>query len=125
MRILVVDDVRALALLVKQMLENGGHTVEVAYGGDEAIATAKAFMPELVICDLNLDVGPNGFDVARALKASPDTQTAYLVALTGYDDEAERQEAASAGFTAHLAKPVSYDALTDIVAEAERSMRPM
>jgi CheY-like chemotaxis protein len=123
MRILVVDDVRALAFLLRQILEGHGHEVEVACGGDEALAKAATFVPELVLCDLNLDAGLSGYDVARTIRAAPSLQAAYLVALTGYDGDEETRAAKAAGFVAHLAKPVSIAELEAVVAAAERALR--
>jgi CheY-like chemotaxis protein len=118
-KILVVDDVRALVMITKQVLVSQGHSVEVALSGDEALATAKSFVPELVLCDLNLDVGMSGYEVAQRLREEPALRGVYLVALTGYDGDEESGRSLAAGFDAHLTKPVAPEALAAVIESAQ------
>jgi two-component system CheB/CheR fusion protein len=59
----------------------------------------------------------NGFEVARALRAKPEHNDLYLVALTGYGQPSDHQAALEAGFNEHLVKPLD-------PAQIERWMRP-
>ena len=54
----------------------------------------------------------NGFEVARALRGSPQTADIALVAVTGYGQESDRQRTREAGFEEHLVKPIDIDQLT-------------
>jgi CheY-like chemotaxis protein len=60
--------------------------------------------------------GLNGHDVARRLRAQPDTSPMRIVALSGWGSDADRARSADAGFDCHLTKPVELQALLDIVA---------
>ena len=60
---------------------------------------------EVVLIDLRL-AGMDGYEVARALRASPGGGTASLIAVTGYGQAEDRREALAAGFDLHVTKPV-------------------
>jgi CheY-like chemotaxis protein len=102
LRVLVVDDRRDASFPVQRLLELDGHEVQVADDGPTGVELARRFMPELVLCDLNLPGELTGYDVARALRGDPVMCSVYLVAVTGYSGEDEREEAAQAGFQRHL-----------------------
>lgn len=55
-------------------------------------------------------------DVARALRGDPVLHSVYLVAVTGYGGEDEREVAAHAGFQRHMTKPVGQVELRALVA---------
>jgi CheY-like chemotaxis protein len=109
LRVLVVDDnvdgAKSLALLLGMI----GHEVRVSHIGPEALAAAAAFRPEVVLLDIRLPGGMDGFEVARRLRAPPGCQGVVLVAVTGQGGEEDR--AREAGFSAHFVKPVDLTAL--------------
>ena len=79
MKILVVDDEPLVSALLRQTLEAAGHEVEVAQKGSEATKLAKVFDPDLVLMDVDLGSGPDGIDVASAIKfQSPAVSIAFL-----------------------------------------------
>ena len=106
LKVLVVEDNHASAELLGMMLKLYGHTVEVAHDGPEGIEIAKRFQPNVMLCDIGLP-GMSGYEVAQAFRALPNTSQTLLVALTGYGGPEHRRNAISAGFDAHLVKPVS------------------
>jgi CheY-like chemotaxis protein len=58
----------------------------------------------------------NGYELAGRLRESADLAAgARIIALTGYGQEADRARSADAGFSAHLVKPVTVDALTSVL----------
>jgi CheY-like chemotaxis protein len=59
-----------------------------------------------VLCDIGLP-GMDGYAVADALRQSPETVTARLIAVTGYGREADKRRALESGFDLHLVKPVN------------------
>jgi CheY-like chemotaxis protein len=58
----------------------------------------------------------DGHEVARGLRANPATASSILIALTGYASPEDKQQAASAGFNLHLAKPLRIAGLQEILA---------
>jgi len=113
-RVLVVDDNRdsatSLALLMKYL----GHTVETAFDGPAALATAAKFNPAIVLLDIGLP-GLNGYDVARSLRQDPLLKNVVLIAQTGWGQEEDRRKSREAGFDGHLVKPVDFNVLLDLI----------
>ena len=109
-RILVVDDNRDAVEALAMMLKLGGNDVEIAYDGAAALATAQSFAPDAVVLDIGLP-GIDGYEVARRLRARPETAGALIVAVTGYGQKEDRARSRAAGFDHHLVKPIESDAL--------------
>ncbi len=87
----VDDDPRAVALVAKQLRRCGAQVVG-AYGGREAIATARQVLPDLVVLDLMMP-SVSGFDVVEALKSRPETAGVPILVFTAKDvsdDELKR-----------------------------------
>jgi PAS domain S-box-containing protein len=104
--ILVVDDNADAAASLAMLLELEGHVARVAHSGLAALTAMNEFVPDLVFLDIGLpDI--SGYEVARRLRASPPAGgTPRLIALTGWGSEEDRRQAQTAGFDAHLVKPV-------------------
>jgi CheY-like chemotaxis protein len=113
-RILVVEDNHDAAESLKLVLELSGHAVEVAHSGQDGLAIAQSFAPDVVFCDIGLPDGMNGYAFARSLRESGGTM--HLIALTGYTRSEDADEARDAGFNQHLAKPVDPAALKRLLA---------
>ena len=103
-RVLVIDDDRDVANGLKLTLEADGHDAAVAYNGVQGVEVARSFRPDCVFCDIGMP-GLDGYEVARRFRADPDLRGVFLVALTGYAQPADRDNAREAGFDEHLAKP--------------------
>jgi signal transduction histidine kinase/ActR/RegA family two-component response regulator len=114
-RLLVVDDNRDAADALADVLREAGHVVEIAYDGPEALQRIAGFAPELAILDIGLPV-MDGYELARQLRTLG-FSALPIVALTGYGQDSDRQRAASAGFAAHLVKPVEIDDLERLVTQ--------
>jgi PAS domain S-box-containing protein len=108
-RILVVDDVEPSANTLAIMLESLGQQACVAYDGVAAIAAAADYRPELAFVDIAMP-GMDGYEVARRMRELLGSDV-FLVALTGYGQEQDRQRALAADFDRHLVKPTSLEAL--------------
>jgi len=61
--------------------------------------------------------------VARAMRADPALNGAILIALTGYGQAEDRDQAYQAGFDHHLTKPVSVDQLRDLLLQFSRTVK--
>ena len=70
--------------------------------------------PDLAIVDLGLPE-MSGFDVARRLRANPQTRDIRLIAWSGYGQDADIQAALDAGFDDHITKPPDLDRLEQIL----------
>jgi signal transduction histidine kinase/DNA-binding response OmpR family regulator len=113
-RILVVDDNADVAETTATMLELSGHRVLTAPDGLQALACVEEFEPEIVLLDIGLP-GLDGYEVARRLRQLPKARRAWLVAVTGYGQPADRQRGREAGFDEHQLKPVDPQALAEMI----------
>jgi len=111
-RVLVVEDNVDAALSLRDVLILCGHEVEVAYNGCDGLEKARAFNPDVVICDIGLP-GMDGYAVAKALRADEKLCSARLIALSGYAQPEDLRRSAAAGFDTHISKPASIQAIEE------------
>ena len=121
-RVLLVDDnrdvVRAFARLVRAL----GHDVEVSFSGDEALAAAERFRPDVVVMDIGLP-GLDGYQTATAMRATSWGAAVTLIALSGWARDEDRRRAHDAGFDRHYTKPIEPDVLEALLA-SDRAATP-
>ena len=108
--ILGVEDSDAIRTAFTILLEDRGYDVAAAPDGAQAVRLAAERAPDLVLLDLGLPDIP-GVEVARRLKSAPATQAIPIVALTGRDDDGDREALRAAGCAAYLVKPVDTQSL--------------
>jgi CheY-like chemotaxis protein len=106
-RILIIEDNRDGAESMGTLLRLLGHQTTVTHAGPPGLEAARQLKPDVVLCDIGLPGGMDGYDVARALRADPNLNDVVLIALTGYGGEEDQRRAAEAGFDRHMTKPVS------------------
>lgn len=116
MRVLVVEDSPMLAKTLGWMVELLGHRVMIAHDGETALAMAREFLPELVLLDIGLDEGMNGYELCRAMRADPLLQGSIFVAQTGWSQPEHVKKAKEAGFHHHLVKPIELNTLENLFA---------
>jgi CheY-like chemotaxis protein len=109
-RVLLVEDSEAIRGAFTILLEESGYAVDAAPSGAEALRLAGAHAPALVLLDVGLP-DMSGLEVARRLKSDPATRDIPVVALTGRDDDGDRDALLAAGCAAYLIKPVDTQAL--------------
>jgi signal transduction histidine kinase/CheY-like chemotaxis protein len=114
LRVLVCDDNTDAAESLATLLQLKGDQVRVCFDGASALEAASSFTPDVVLLDIGLPNGMDGYEVARRLKADG-ARTARLVALTGYGREEDRRRSVEVGFQAHLVKPVEPGVLTSLL----------
>jgi PAS domain S-box-containing protein len=117
--ILIVEDNNDARESLRLLLESLGHRVLDANDGPSGLALALDHQPEVVLIDLGLP-GLDGYEVARALRASPGGKTATLIAVSGYGQAEDRRRSTEAGFNAHLVKPVSQSALSHLLQKSSQ-----
>src|SRR5204862_3278133 len=86
-RVLIIDDNPDVSLPMSRLLEVNGHDTAVAADGPSGVELARHFNPDVVLCDIGLPGGMNGYGVAEALRADPTMKSVYLVAVTGFGQE--------------------------------------
>jgi len=116
LNILLVDDSKASRLIVKRALRQagfGGHAVNEAVNGAEALEAIKAAPPSLVLCDWNMPE-MSGIDLLEKLKAEGIGVKLGFVTSEGTDDV--RKRAREAGALFFVSKPVTPDKLSHALA---------
>jgi DNA-binding response OmpR family regulator len=108
MRILIVEDERQMAEVLRKGLAEEGHAVDTARTGPEGLAQATSERFDVVILDVMLP-GLGGLDVARRLRAAR-VRTPVLM-LTARDTSADVVAGLDAGADDYLVKPFSFDVL--------------
>jgi CheY-like chemotaxis protein len=117
LRILVVEDNDDAREMLRRYLEIYGHQVHEAADGPTAVEAGREARPHLALVDIGLP-GFDGLEVARRLRADPATAGCFLVALTGYSQEQDRERALENGFDAHLVKPASGEGIAAVLKSA-------
>lgn len=122
MHILVVEDERRLANLVRRALEEEGHVVDVSGDGVEALDMALATDYELLVLDLMLP-HMDGVEVTRRLRA--EKNDVRILMLTARDAVDDRVLGLEAGADDYLVKPFSFaELLARVKALARRQIQP-
>lgn len=107
LRVLVVDDDRAVVGYLRELLEGGARPARVETAGDgfEAGQKLQAFRPDVVLLDLMMP-GLKGTEVCRRIKQQPDHADMRIIAMSGYLDAAHEAELLAAGAECCLGKPL-------------------
>ena len=105
-RILVVEDNDLNRKLFCDVLKANGHEVVPAADGNNVIATARKFAPDLVIMDIQLP-GVSGVDLIAELKDNGDLAKVPVLAVTAYAGKGDEERIRGAGAEDYLPKPVS------------------
>ncbi len=104
-RVLVVDDNVDAATTVADLLAMSGSEVDVVHDGNAAVDHTASFRPDVVLLDIGLpDI--SGYEAARRIRQLQGVRQPTLIALTGWGQQDDKQQAAQAGFDQHWTKPV-------------------
>lgn len=124
MRVLVVDDSQANRSIARVLLENAGHRVMEADGGEAAVAATGEFLPDVILMDVAMP-GVDGMEATRAIRRlDGDVATTPVIAWTAHDIPGMRRQTSAAGMNAYLTKPVVRQTLIATVAAFGRSRGP-
>lgn len=115
-RILLVDDEEDNRSLLSEALARLGFEVDTARTATEAMKAIEDQCPDVAIVDIGLPDAP-GYEVARRARSVRSNGKPYLIALTGFGQQKDREAATEAGFDEHLVKPVTASMLRKIIIE--------
>jgi signal transduction histidine kinase len=120
-RIVVIDDNEDANRSLSILLEVAGHEVTSAFDGPGGLQLIKSMDAEVVILDIGLPT-MDGYEVARRLRDDQATSAVYLVALTGYGQASDIEQAQQAGFDAHLLKPARLDDVLKLLTHLPKNL---
>lgn len=113
-RILVVDDNHDIARCLLLLLEDSGCVVSTAHSGEDAIALAEEFSPDVILLDIGLP-DMTGHEVCTRIRSKPGGDAAAIIALTGWGGDEDMLNSKLAGFDAHVLKPIDLNALLNLL----------
>jgi signal transduction histidine kinase/ActR/RegA family two-component response regulator len=119
LRVLIVEDNRDAAEMLKLAVDLLGHVTLVAHDGAAALTAAARFSPDVIFLDIGLPV-MDGYAVARTLRGMPEFDHVHIAAVTGWGQEEDRREAREAGCDSHFTKPLAPEMLEDLLASTAR-----
>jgi two-component system, cell cycle response regulator len=106
LRILLVDDDRAVLMIMKMLLDSSGHTVAIARNGIEALGMVENFMPQVIITDWHMPE-MDGIEFCKALRRNPAWRNIYVFMMTSQESTERLVEAFEAGANDYLTKPIN------------------
>ena len=115
-RLMVVDDNADAAWTLAALLEAKGHVVFVKNDALSALALARGEVLHAFVLDIGLP-DMDGYELARRLRAHPQSASAMLIALTGYGQMHDQERSIAAGFDHHLVKPVDTEKLVSLLTQ--------
>jgi two-component system, sensor histidine kinase len=124
LKVLIVEDHDDSRTTLRMLLAMAhGHTVLEAADGYSAIQTALRERPDAALVDVGLP-GLDGYQVARRIREATGPDAIFLIALTGYGSDEDREKAKDAGFDMHLIKPVDSAELARVLASMAGARLP-
>jgi PAS domain S-box-containing protein len=118
-RVLVADDNKDAADSLQQLIQSLGQDVFAVYDGRSVLDAVQRFSPDVVILDIGMP-GMSGYQVADAVRNAFEDRVPTLVAVTGWGQEADVQEALLHGFRHHFVKPVGAETLHELLSNIPR-----
>ncbi|HYX63385.1 MAG TPA: response regulator [Burkholderiales bacterium] len=109
-RVLIVDDNPDQVMTLAELLRMEGHQVECATSGLYALSLARDFHPQYVILDIGMP-SMNGYEALAKFKSR--FPGAHFISITGRSGE--ERVASSAGFEAHVTKPVDFEVVRKLI----------
>jgi DNA-binding response OmpR family regulator len=117
-RILIVDDEPNIAASLEFLLHRGGYEVRVAHDGEDALAQAEAFVPQLVLLDVMMPK-LNGYEVCQRLRQGG--RDVKIVMLTARGREVDVEKGKALGADLYVTKPFS---TRELVAQVRELLGP-
>jgi two-component system CheB/CheR fusion protein len=115
-RILVVDDVADVTEMIALFLKHAGFDVATANSAASALQASSENQFDLIISDIGMPE-MNGYDLAQSLRKREGYEVIPMIAVTGYTEYDDSGRSLSAGFNAHLTKPINPAHLLSVIGE--------
>jgi CheY-like chemotaxis protein len=105
-KILVVDDSNTALLMERMILSKGAYDLVTAQDGQEAVETALAERPDLILMDVVMP-RMSGFEACQALKANPDTSGTPIILVTTRGEAENVEKGFTYGCNDYVTKPIN------------------
>ncbi|MBN1346431.1 MAG: SpoIIE family protein phosphatase [Phycisphaerae bacterium] len=104
-RVMLVDDNPTNLQVLHQTLSGRGYELRIAKSGEDALAIARKARPALMLLDIMMPPGIDGYEVCRRLKADPETRDVDVIFLSALDDTKDKVKGLELGAVDYIAKP--------------------
>lgn len=122
-KILIVDDEPDILELIEYNLNKEGYQVYVAHNGQEAVAEAKKYLPDLIILDVMMPK-MDGIEACRVMRTMPEFKNTFMVFLTARSEEYSEIAGFNVGADDYIAKPIKPRALVSRINAILRRNQP-
>lgn len=106
-RILIIEDQADIRRLIRWSLDDADHDFHEATNGTQGLAAAKSLQPDLVLLDVMMPGGIDGFEVCRQIRADPALARTPVLMLTARAQSRDHDAGQQAGADLFLTKPFS------------------
>jgi CheY-like chemotaxis protein len=111
-KILLVEDNEMNRDMLSRRLQRKGYEVVIAVDGEQGVALAQSENPDLILMDISLPV-LDGWEATRRIKATPETGSIPVIAITAHAMAEDREKALEAGFDDYDTKPIELSRLLE------------
>jgi two-component system CheB/CheR fusion protein len=122
-RVLLVEDSDDVLYLIKRELEWTGHKVYPAMDGMTALEIARRELPDIIISDIKMP-RLDGYQFIQQVRAVPKLAAVPAIAMTGFGMERDAELARSAGYSAHMVKPVDLHEMEQLIQSLTEASMP-
>ncbi|QEG33633.1 ATP-binding response regulator [Bythopirellula goksoeyrii] len=112
--VLLIDDNQEAVHTLEALLSLDGCRTYAAFDGPSGLEAMTVVQPDFVLLDIGMP-GMDGYEVVRRIRKEAALPRPIVIAISGWGSEEDRQRALRAGFDDHLAKPVDYGELVDLL----------
>lgn len=106
-RVLIVEDQSDLRMLIRLALEPLGAEMQEAANGMEALVAVRAFKPDVVILDVMLPGGIDGYQICQAIKQDPLTRSTRVIMVSARGQKSDIEKGYQAQADSYMVKPFS------------------
>ncbi|PLX82305.1 MAG: two-component system response regulator [Desulfuromonas sp.] len=114
-KILIVDDQPEVKRLLEIILKGGGRQFFHADSGEEAVAIARSEKPDVILLDVMMPGGMDGYENTKALKEDPLTAACPIITMTAKVQAQDQEDAFAAGADDYIGKPFDISDLKEKV----------
>lgn len=120
-KLLIVDDIGQLRKLLRLTLGYGIYNMYEADNGKDALQLAQSIAPDVIVLDVMLPGGLDGFQICEAIKRDAKLKSIFVVLLTACGQKADIEKGKQVGADAYVVKPFSPAHLIEVIESRRRA----